>query len=169
MAAMIDKLTDGKVLPADVRNEITAKTDGVPLFVEELTKAVLASGLLKEDADRYVLHGPLPHLAIPATLHDSLMARLDRLASVREIAQIAAVIGREFSYELLDAVAPVHDKVLADALNHLSKEELIFLRGGLPEKTYIFKHALCRMPPIVASCAQSADSSMARLLKRSRS
>lgn len=142
VAAMIDKLTNGKVLPADVRNEITAKTDGVPLFVEELTKAILASGLLKEATGRYVLHGPLPHLAIPATLHDSLLARLDRLASVREIAQIAAVIGREFSYELLDAVAPVHDKVLADALNHLSKEELIFLRGGLPEKTYIFKHAL---------------------------
>jgi len=142
VAAMIDRLTDGKVLPADVRDEITAKTDGVPLFVEELTKAILGSGLLKEAPDRYVLHGPLPHLAIPATLHDSLLARLDRLASVREIAQIAAVIGREFSYQLLDAVAPVHESALADALNQLSKAELIFSRAGLPETTYIFKHAL---------------------------
>jgi class 3 adenylate cyclase/tetratricopeptide (TPR) repeat protein len=140
--AMIERLTNGKVLPADVRDEIIAKTDGVPLFVEELTKAVLGSGLLKEAADRYVLRGPLPPLAIPATLHDSLLARLDRLASVREIAQIGAVIGREFSYQLLDAVAPVHDKALEDGLDQLSKAELIFPRGALPEATYIFKHAL---------------------------
>ena len=95
-----------------------------------------------EATDRYVLHGPLPPLAIPATLHDSLLARLDRLASVREIAQIGAVIGREFSYQLLDAVAPVHDQALEDALNQLSKADLIFPRGVLPETTYIFKHAL---------------------------
>ncbi|WP_283816508.1 AAA family ATPase [Bradyrhizobium sp. AUGA SZCCT0431] len=142
VAAMIDRLTNRKVVPADVRDEIIAKTDGVPLFVEELTKAVLGSGLLKETADRYVLHGPLPPLAIPGTLHDSLMARLDRLASVREIAQIGAAIGREFSYQLLDAVAPVHDKALEDALDQLSKADLIFPRGVLPEATYIFKHAL---------------------------
>jgi class 3 adenylate cyclase/tetratricopeptide (TPR) repeat protein len=142
VTAMIDRLTNRKVVPADVRDEIIAKTDGVPLFVEELTKAVLGSGLLKETADRYVLHGPLPPLAIPGTLHDSLMARLDRLASVREIAQIGAAIGREFSYQLLDAVAPVHDKVLEDALDQLSKADLIFPRGVLPEATYIFKHAL---------------------------
>jgi class 3 adenylate cyclase/predicted ATPase len=142
VVAMIERLTDGKLLPAGVRDEIIAKTDGVPLFVEELTKAVLGSGLLKEAADRYVLCGPLPPLAIPATLHDSLLARLDRLASVREIAQIGAVIGREFSYQLLDALAPVHDKALEDALDQLSKAELIFPRGALPEATYIFKHAL---------------------------
>ncbi len=142
VAAMIDRLTDGKVLPADVRDEIIAKTDGVPLFVEELTKAILGSGLLKEAADRYVLQGPLPPLAIPATLHDSLLARLDRLASVREIAQIGAVIGREFSYQLLDVLAPVHDKALEDALDQLSKADLIFPKGVLPETTYIFKHAL---------------------------
>jgi predicted ATPase len=112
--AMIERLTDGKVLPADVRDEIVAKTDGVPLFVEELTKAVLGSGLLKEAADRYVPCGSLPPIAIPETLHDILVARLDRLASAREIAQIAAVIGREFSYQLLDAVAPVHDEALED-------------------------------------------------------
>ena len=142
VVAMIDKLTDGKMLPADVRDKIIAKTDGVPLFVEELTKAILGSGLLEEAADRYVLQGPLPPLAIPATLHDSLLARLDRLAPVREVAQIGAVIGREFSYKLLDAVAPVHDKALENALDELSKAELIFPRGVLPETTYIFKHAL---------------------------
>ena len=142
VVAMIERLTDSKVLPADVRDEIIAKTDGVPLFVEELTKAVLGSGLLEEAADRYVLRGPLPAFAIPATLHDSLLARLDRLAPVREIAQIGAVIGREFSYQLLDAVAPVHDKTLEEALDQLSKAELIFARGTLPEATYVFKHAL---------------------------
>ena len=83
-----------------------AKTDGVPLFVEELTKAVLESGLLADEGDRYELAGPLPPLAIPATLQDSLMARLDRLAPVKEVAQIGAAIGREFSHELLAAVAP---------------------------------------------------------------
>jgi class 3 adenylate cyclase/tetratricopeptide (TPR) repeat protein len=140
--AMIERLTDGKVFPADVRDEILAKTDGVPLFVEEITKAILGSGLLNEAADRYSLCGPLPALAIPATLHDSLLARLDRLGSAREIAQIGAVIGREFSYQLLDAVAPVNDKVLEEALDELSKAELIFLRGTLPQATYIFKHAL---------------------------
>jgi class 3 adenylate cyclase len=142
VAAMIDSLADGKVLPADVQDEIIAKTDGVPLFVEELTKAVLGSGLLKETADYYVLQGPLTPLAIPETLHDSLLARLDRLASVREIAQIGAVVGREFSYQLLDAVAPVHDQMLEHALDQLTKADLIFPRGVLPEATYIFKHAL---------------------------
>ena len=140
--AMIDRLTDGKLLPAEVRDEIIAKADGVPLFVEELTKAVLGSGLIVETADRYVLPGPLPPLAIPATLHDSLLARLDHLASVREIAQLGAAIGREFSYQLLDAVAPVHGEALEDALNQLSKAELIFARGIPPEAAYIFKHAL---------------------------
>ena len=142
VVAMIDSLTDGKLLPANVRDEIIAKTDGVPLFVEELTKTVLGSGLVEEAADRYVLRGPLPPLAIPATLHDSLLARLDHLASVREIAQLGAVIGREFSYELLDAVAPVHGEALEDALGQLTKAELIFARGASPEATYIFKHAL---------------------------
>jgi class 3 adenylate cyclase/tetratricopeptide (TPR) repeat protein len=142
VAAMIERLTAGKLLPAAVRDEIIAKTDGVPLFVEELTKTVLGSGLLEEAADRFVLRGPLPPLAIPATLHDSLLARLDRLASVREIAQIGAVIGREFSYQLLDAVAPVHGKTLGDALDQLSQAELVFPRGAPPDATYVFKHAL---------------------------
>ena len=115
----------------------------MPLFVEELTKTVLEAGLLADAGDRYELAGPLPPLAIPATLHDSLMARLDRLAPVKEVAQIGAVIGREFSYELLAAVAPLSAKPsCGDALDQLVASELVFRRGAPPEATYSFKHAL---------------------------
>ena len=94
-------MTKGKALPAEVLEQIVARTDGVPLFIEELTKTVLESGLLREAGDRYELTGPLPPLAIPSTLHASLLARLDRLASVKDVAQIGAAIGREFSYGLV--------------------------------------------------------------------
>ncbi len=103
---MLTSLTGGKALPAEVVEQVLAKTDGVPLFVEELVKMILESGLVREEAGHYVLTGPLPPLAIPSTLHDSLMARLDRLSTARELAQLGAVLGREFSYELLQAVAP---------------------------------------------------------------
>ena len=103
---MIGRITGDKALPLEVVEQIVAKTDGIPLFVEELTKMVLESGLLRESEDRYELTGPLPHLAIPATLHDSLMARLDRLATVKDVAQLGATIGRTFAYELLQAVRP---------------------------------------------------------------
>jgi predicted ATPase len=116
-AQMVERLTGGKPLPPEVLEQILAKTDGVPLFVEELTKAVLESGLLTETGDRYELSAPLPPLAIPATLHDSLMARLDRLAPVKEVAQTGAVIGREFSHELLAAVSPLSEADLASALH----------------------------------------------------
>jgi class 3 adenylate cyclase len=106
-AAMVERLTAGKALPKEVLEQILAKTDGVPLFVEELTNTILESGLLHEVGDHYALSGPLPPLAIPSTLQDSLTARLDRLAPVKEVAQIGAAIGREFAYELLAAVAPV--------------------------------------------------------------
>ena len=102
---MVGALTANKPLPEEVLGQILAKTDGVPLFVEELTKTVLEAGLLKEEEDRYVLTGPLQPLAIPATLHDSLMARLDRLSPIKEVAQTAAAIGREFSHELLAGVS----------------------------------------------------------------
>ncbi len=102
-AAMIEHLTGGKPLPEEVMAQIVAKTDGVPLFVEELTKTVLESGLVVETEDRYVLAGPLTPLAIPETLHDSLMARLDRLAPVKEVAQLGAALGRTFTYELAAA------------------------------------------------------------------
>ena len=104
-AALIERVTAGKTLPEEVMDQILARTDGVPLFVEELTKTVLETGLLQERDDHYVLNRPLPSMAIPTTLHASLMARLDRLAPVREVAQIGAVVGREFSYELLSTVA----------------------------------------------------------------
>jgi class 3 adenylate cyclase/predicted ATPase len=142
VAAMAERVAGGKALPAEVLEQIVAKTDGVPLFVEELTKVVLESGLLQEEGDRYTLAGPLPALAIPATLYDSLMARLDRLAPVREVAQVGAVIGREFSHELLAAVAPTPGDEFAHALTELVDSELVFRRGAPPHATYTFKHAL---------------------------
>jgi class 3 adenylate cyclase len=139
---LVESLSGGKSLPAEVLDQIVSKTDGIPLFIEELTKTVLAAGLMTERDGRYVLTGPLPPMAIPATLHDSLMARLERLSPVKEVAQIGSVIGREFSYELLAAVAQGDTTQLKDALNQLAKAELVFVRGEPPEATYVFKHAL---------------------------
>jgi predicted ATPase len=139
---MVDKVAGGKKLPDEVREQLVVKTDGVPLFVEELTKMVLESGLLKELEDRYELTGPLPPLAIPATLQDSLMARLDKLATAREVAQLGATLGREFSYELLKAVSTVDEGTLQQALTKLVEAELLYQRGIPPQATYLFKHAL---------------------------
>jgi tetratricopeptide (TPR) repeat protein len=125
-------------------DEILAHTDGVPLFIEELTKTVLEGGLLQERDGHYVLEHPLPPLAIPSTLQASLMARLDRLAPVREVAQIGAVAGREFHYELLNAVAGMPQKRLEEALGQLVEAELIFRRGEIPHAVYTFKHVLVR-------------------------
>jgi len=141
-SAVALRVTGSKALPSEVLDQIVARTDGVPLFVEELTKAVMESGLLKDIGDRYELTGTLRPLAIPATLHDSLMARLDHLAPVKEVAQIGAVIGRDFSYDLLAAVAPHHEDRLQHALAELCRSELIHRRGAPPEATYSFKHAL---------------------------
>ncbi len=140
--ALVERVTGGRKLPAEVLAQIVAKTDGVPLFVEELTKNVLESGLLIEDGDRYRLDGPLPPLAIPSTLQDSLMARLDRLATVKEIAQIGAAIGREFSYPLLHAVVGRDEATLRAALAQLEESELVFRSGEPPDARYSFKHAL---------------------------
>jgi predicted ATPase len=141
-AAIVGRVVAGKSLPNEVTAQIVAKSDGVPLFVEELTKAVLESGLLADAGDRYELFGPLPPLAIPTTLHDSLMARLDHLAPMKEVAQVGAVIGREFSHELLAAVMAIAGPELDHALNHLLSSELILRRGATPDAKYIFKHAL---------------------------
>ena len=143
-ASLVAQVTGGKTLPEDVMNQILARTDGVPLFVEELTKTVLESGLLTERAADFVLQNALPSMAIPTTLHASLMARLDRLASVKEVAQIGAVIGREFSYELLNAVAGVPQDVLDLLLEQLVRSELVFRRGEMQQAVYIFKHVLVR-------------------------
>jgi class 3 adenylate cyclase/predicted ATPase len=142
VATMVQQITGSKTLPQEVLDQIVARTDGVPLFVEELTKTVLESGLLKDDGERYTLAGPLPLLAIPNTLQDSLLARLDRLGSVKEVAQLGAALGREFSYELLAAVSPLSDAELQVALHQLVQAELVFCRGQSPEATYLFKHAL---------------------------
>jgi len=139
---LIAQAMHGKPLPAEVVQQVVAKTDGVPLFVEELLKMVLESGLVREEADRYVLTGPLPPLAIPATLQDSLMARLDRLAPVKEVAQLGAVLGRSFSYELIRAVAPMDVVTLQHGLAQLVDAELLYQRSVPPQATYLFKHTL---------------------------
>ena len=136
------QVAHGKGLPPEVVEQIVTKTDGVPLFVEELTKMVLESGLLQEQDERYVLAGPLHPLAIPATLHDSLMARLDRLATVKTLAQLGATLGREFPYALLRAVAPWEEETLHQRLHHLVAAEFLYQRGVPPQATYTFKHAL---------------------------
>ena len=140
--ALVEEVTGGKALPDEMLNQILAKTDGVPLFVEELTKTVLESGLLTDAGDHFALAGPLVPLEIPATLHDSLMARLDRLAPVKEVAQAGAVIGREFSHELLAAVSPLPEDKLRESLDQLVASELVFRRGSPPDANYTFKHAL---------------------------
>ena len=139
---MTERVAHGKALPAEVVEQIVAKTDGVPLFVEELTKMVLESGLLQEREDRYDLTGPLPPLAIPTTLHDSLMARLDRLAAVKGLAQLGATLGREFSYALLQAVSPWDESTLRRGLHQLVEAEFLYQQGLPPQATYRFKHAL---------------------------
>jgi len=141
-AAMIGELTGGKDLPEEVLEQMLAKTDGVPLFVEELTKAVLESGLLEDAGDHYALSGPLPPLAIPASLQDSLMARLDRLAPVKEVAQLAAMLGRVFSRDLLGAVSPLDQGALEAALSRLVEAGLIYRHGFGAGESYEFKHAL---------------------------
>src|SRR5262245_14238713 len=142
--SMVTRVTGGRVPPPEVMKQIVVKTDGNPLFVEELTKAVLEAGILVEDAEGYRLDGPLPPLAIPETLQDSLMARLDRLAPVKEISQISAAIGREFSYSLLRALVGSDETALKGALAQLEHAEIVFRRGELPEAVYSFKHALVR-------------------------
>jgi predicted ATPase len=140
--ALVEQIAGGKALPADVVDHIADRTDGVPLFVEELTKSVLESGLLREEGDRYILDRALPPFAIPTTLHASLLARLDRLAPVRHVAQTGAAIGREFSYALLRAVSRLPEDELQAALDRLVASGLVFQRGTLPNAVYRFKHAL---------------------------
>jgi class 3 adenylate cyclase/predicted ATPase len=139
---VIRQVTHGKALPPDVVEQIVAKTDGVPLFVEESTKMVLESGLLQEREARYELTSPLPPLAIPATLHDSLMARLDRLATVKALAQLGATLGREFPYALLQAVSPWDEATLQRGLQQLVEAEFLYQQGLPPQATYRFKHVL---------------------------
>jgi class 3 adenylate cyclase/predicted ATPase len=143
-AELAAHVAQGKRLPEEVLNQVVNNTDGVPLFVEELTKMLLESGLLKERDARYELTGPLPALAIPNTLHDSLMARLDRLAEVKGLAQLCASLGREFNYSLLRDVSVWDEEALRRGLGQLVAAGFVYEQGLPPEATYRFKHALIR-------------------------
>ncbi len=166
--ALIERVTGGRSLPKEVENQIIARTDGVPLFIEELTKAVLESGVFQSERERYVLTAPLPTLAIPTTLHASLMARLDRLSPVREIAEIGAAIGREFSHELIGAVSESAESELRDALEQLVASELIYRRGTPPDAIYTFKHALVQeaaYSTLLRGARQQLHARIARVLQ----
>jgi class 3 adenylate cyclase/tetratricopeptide (TPR) repeat protein len=141
---MIRAVGSGKLLPADLTREIITKTEGVPLFVEELTQMVLESGLVKQQDGQYVLTAALPSLTIPSTLYDSLMARLDRLGPAKDVAQLAATIGKEFSYELLRAVWPQEETRLTGALDRLVDADLLNQKRSIAQSYYSFKHALIR-------------------------
>jgi class 3 adenylate cyclase/tetratricopeptide (TPR) repeat protein len=139
---MIAHVAGDKVLPKEIADQILARTDGVPLFMEELTKAVVESSMLTEAGNRYMRAGSSPPLVIPTTLHASLLARLDRLGPAREVAQIGAALGRQFSHELISAAARLPQQRIDDALVQIVAAELIFRRGTPPNAEYIFKHAL---------------------------
>src|SRR6185437_3689138 len=139
---LLQRLTDDKPIPSAIATQILERTDGIPLFIEEMTKSVLESGVLQDAGDHYELSRSAPLTAIPATLRDSLMARLDRLAEVKSVAQVGAAIGRSFSYELLAAILPLSPEAVRDALGRLAASGLIFTRGTPPRADYTFKHAL---------------------------
>lgn len=141
-AALVLEVTGGRQLPPEAMDLLIERTDGVPLFIEETTKSLLESGLFLLAGHRYVLTSPLPLLAIPTSLQASLMARLDRLGRAKTIAQIAAVIGREFSYELLEMIAPVSPKILVESLAALRRAELVFAIGAADRGNFVFKHTL---------------------------
>lgn len=142
--AITEQFVGGKRLPDELLTQILERTDGVPLFVEELTQAVLESGLLHDASDHWELKSPLPSLAIPSTIQDSLMARLDYLGATKEVAQVGACIGREFDHALLAAIVPMDDADLQQALDRLVNSGLVFRHGSGAETVYAFKHALVR-------------------------
>jgi len=139
---MITHVTGGRALPKEIAEQIVDRTDGVPLFIEELTKSVVESGLVTEVGESYAVAGPVTRLAIPTTLHASLLARLDRLAPTREVAQIGAAIGRSFSHELISAVARMPQHKLDHALAQLVDAKLVFQHGTPPHAEYSFMPVL---------------------------
>ncbi len=141
ITAMVERVA-GKALPDEVVQQLLANSDGVPLYIEEMTKNLLESGLLTETDEQYELTGPLPEMAISSSLQDSFAARLDRRAPVRELAQIGAVLGRDFTYDLIRAMSQMADPKLQDGLGQLSAAEILFQRGVPPDANYTFKHAL---------------------------
>ena len=165
--ALITHRVGGKALPAEVVSHIVAKTDGVPLYVEELTKMLLASPLLRAEGEQYVLTGPLSTASIPDTLQDSLMARLDQLRAAKEVAQLGAVLGREFAYDVLRAIAPMDEAALQDGLRRLVGAELLYQRGRPPRARYLFKHALIQdaaYASLLRSARQQVHANVAQAL-----
>ena len=151
-------MAGGKTLPVEILDRVIEHTDGIPLCIEELTKTLLEGNLLAEEDGQYILSGPLPTLAIPSSLQDSLMARLDRLGPVKEVAQIGAAIGREFSYDMLKAVADRPDDRLRDAVDQLVDAGLIFRRGCRRKKRSSSSTPSSRTPPMARCCAVGARS-----------
>ncbi|MGA7864154.1 MAG: adenylate/guanylate cyclase domain-containing protein, partial [Stellaceae bacterium] len=139
METMVGHLAGGRPLPGEVVDHIVAKADGVPLYVEELTKAILGSGVLEARGDAYVLTGALAQLHIPETLQDSLMARLDRAPRLREVAQLGSVLGREFAYDMISALAGIEEQILQSGLGQLVVDDLLYQRGRPPRSRYLFK------------------------------
>lgn len=167
---LIANVAGDRSLPDGIVDQILQRTDGVPLFIEELTKTVLESTLLRDSGDRLSASGKLPLDAIPLTLHSSLLARLDHLAPVKAVAQIGAAIGREFSYEVISAVASLPEDALRFALERLIDAELLFQRGRIPAATFRFKHALVRDAAywsLVRTKRQELHRTIARVLEGS--
>ncbi len=142
--ALVTRIAGAKSLPAEVVDHIVTKTDGVPLYVEELTKTILVSDILSDAGDHFELTGPLSSLSIPDTLQESLMARLDRLPQVRELAQLGSVLGREFAYEMISGLSSINDTTLQEGLGQLVEAEMLYQRGRPPRARYVFKHALVK-------------------------
>jgi len=166
---LIGHQAGGKLTPDDVIQHVVDKSDGVPLYVEELTKTILESDYIIEEADRYVLTGSLSNIAVPSTLHDSLMARLDRVPMAREVAQLGAVLGREFAYEMLLSLSALEERALNEGLDQLVDNELLYQRGRPPRAQFIFKHALIHdaaYQSLLRKTRQQYHRGVARLLEQ---
>jgi class 3 adenylate cyclase/predicted ATPase len=166
---MVTRVAGGKIVPTAVMRHLVDKTDGVPLYVEEMTKAILEAGILQETDGRYELRGQLESLAIPTTLQDSLMARLDRLDTAKSVAQLGATIGRQFTYELLCAVAPMDEATLQRELGRLLEAELVYQQGIPPRAAFTFKHALIQdtaYQSLLKSTRQQVHQRLAQVLEQ---
>jgi predicted ATPase len=169
VAALVTHLAGSTTLPEDVIRHVVSKTDGVPLFVEELTKTLLESDILQVVDGHYRLIGPLAHLSIPSTLHDSLMARLDRLPESKQVAQLGAVLGREFAYDMVKALTTEVDATLQLRLGELVEAELLYQRGRPPRSKYTFKHALIQdaaYASLLRSTRQAYHRAVAEMLEQ---
>ncbi len=166
---MVTRVAGGKTVPTEVMQHLLEKSDGVPLYVEEMTKAILEAGVLQKTDGHYELTGQLTSLAIPTTLQDSLMARLDRLDTARSVAQLGGAIGRQFTYEVLHAVSPVDEATLQRELRRLVEAELVYQWGTPPQATFTFKHALIQdtaYQSLLKSTRQQVHQRIAQVLEQ---